>query len=111
MEKVANKRDSPISPQMSNRKRTWSGSNRSEHDGGGGGHSGGSQAGSGSGKNNRMTERSRKWPEVRRNDGHRSRSESSHDGGYGYESFHYIVSFYYPSIFIVKKFFKCRSAL
>ena len=30
-----------------------------------------------------MTERSRKWPEVRRNDGPRSRSESSHDGGYG----------------------------
>jgi hypothetical protein len=85
MEKVANKRDSPISPQTSNRKRTWSASNRSEHDGGGGrgGHSGGLQAGSGSGKNNRMTERSRKWPEVRRNDGPRSCSESSHDGGYG----------------------------
>jgi hypothetical protein len=28
MEKVANKRDSPISPQTSNTKRTWSGSNR-----------------------------------------------------------------------------------
>jgi hypothetical protein len=86
MEKVANKRNSLSSPQMQNRKRTWSVSNRSEQEGGGGrgGHSGsGSQAGSGSGKTNKMTERSRRWPEVRRNEGHRSYSESRHDGGHG----------------------------
>ncbi len=86
MEKVANKRDSLSSPQTQNRKRTWSASNRSEQEDGGGrgGHSGsGSQAGSGSGKPTKMTERSRRWPEVRRNKGHRSYSESRHDGGHG----------------------------
>ncbi len=58
MEKVANKRDCP------NRKRTWSASNRSEHDGGAGrgGYSGG--AASGPGKQHKKTDRSRKWPEV-----------------------------------------------
>jgi hypothetical protein len=87
MEKIANKKDSLSSLQMQNRKRTWSSSNRSEHEGGGGGggrggHSGsGSQAGSG--KPAKMTERSRRWPEVRRNEGPRSYSDSRYDGGYG----------------------------
>ncbi len=84
MEKVANKRDSLSSPLTQNRKRNWSSSNRSEHEGGGGrgGHSGsGSQAGSG--KPAKMTERSRRWPEVRRNEGHMSYSDSRCDGGYG----------------------------
>jgi hypothetical protein len=30
-----------------------------------------------------MTERSRRWPEVRRNDGQRSYSDSWYEGGYG----------------------------
>jgi hypothetical protein len=84
MEKVANKRDSLPSSQTQNRKRTWSASNRSEHDcgGGRGGHSGsGPQAGAG--KPAKMTERSRRWPEVRRNEGQRSYNESRNDGGYG----------------------------
>ncbi len=84
MEKVANKRDSLPSSQTQNRKRTWSASNRSEHDGGGGrgGHSGsGSQAGPG--KPAKMTERSRRWPEVRRNEGQRSYNESRNDSGHG----------------------------
>jgi hypothetical protein len=84
LEKVANKRDSISSPLAQNRKRTWSSGNRSEHEGGGGrgGHSGsGSQAGSG--KPAKMTERSRRWPEVRRNDGQRSYSDSRYEGGYG----------------------------
>jgi hypothetical protein len=85
MEKVANKRDSPSSPQTTNRKSSWSASNWSEHDGGGGGGRGGhsGRAPSRSGKPNKMTERSRKWPEVRRNDLPRSHSESGYGGGYG----------------------------
>jgi hypothetical protein len=81
MEKAANKKDCPAVPQTSNRKRTWSASNRSEHDCGGGGGRGGSIGGSppGNGKHNRATEKSRKWPEVRRGDGPRNHS----DGGYG----------------------------
>jgi hypothetical protein len=81
MEKVANKRDSLSSPLAQNRKRTWSASNRSEHEGGGGHSGSGSQAVSG--KPAKMTERSRRWPEVRRNEGHRSYSESRYDGVYG----------------------------
>jgi hypothetical protein len=80
MEKVANSRDRSAAA-IPTRKRTWSASNRSEHDDGGGAGRGGHFGGvaSGSGKQHKMTDRSRKWPEVRRNDGPRSYS----DGGYG----------------------------
>jgi hypothetical protein len=85
MEKVANKQDCPVAAQP-NRKRTWSASNRSEHDGGGGAGHGGYSGGvaSGSGKQHKMTDRSRKWPEVRRNDGPISYSDGRYGGGSGY---------------------------
>jgi hypothetical protein len=41
-------------------------------------------AASGSGKQHKLTDRSRKWPEVRRNDGPRSYSDGGYGGGSGY---------------------------
>jgi hypothetical protein len=84
LEKVANTREGPAAAPPANRKRTWSSSNRSEQDDGGSRGRGASSTPTGSGNRDRSTDRSRKWPEVRRGDGARNYSDGCYSGGSGH---------------------------